>query len=138
MVRWVITGISRAAPSSVAFSTSQSVCARLTGANASQTSGMVSASRGLPLDVQRHPLLAGLGDAREPFARRSVEHQQLGALAEPEDVAEIIGLVAVELDRRAGAERLRDEQARQALGRPGGGCGHGRGLPSRHRPRQRR
>ena len=50
IVRWVITGISRAAPSSVAFSTSQSVCARLTGANASQTSGIALRLAGPALD----------------------------------------------------------------------------------------
>jgi hypothetical protein len=44
-VRCVVTGSSRATPSSVAFSISQSVWLRLTGAKASQTSGIASASR---------------------------------------------------------------------------------------------
>ena len=84
IVRRVITGISRAAPSSVAFSTSQSVCLRFTGAKASQTSGIVSGSRVLALDDERHALLAGLGDARQPFARAAVERQQLRPRASAE------------------------------------------------------
>ena len=74
-VRCVVTGISRAAPSSVAFSTSQSIRARLTGANASQTSGIVSGSRVRRSTVERHALLARLGDPRQPLAARPVEQR---------------------------------------------------------------
>ena len=64
IVRCVITGTSRATPSSVAFSTSQSVCARLTGAKAARGPGTSSGVAGPPLDGERHALLAGLGDPR--------------------------------------------------------------------------
>ena len=125
-VRWVMTGISRAAPSSVAFSTSQSVWARLTGANASQTSGIVSGSRVCRSTREGHAFLAGLGDARQPFARAAVEQQHFAPSPSRMHIAEIIGLAGIEIDVRAFAKRLAHEQARQAFRRPGRGRGHGR------------
>ena len=94
-----MTGSSRATPSSTAFSTSQSTRPFLTGAKASHRSGTVSCGRVGSTDGQRHPLLAGLGDLGQPFARHAVEQQQLVALLQPHDIAEIIGLGGVELDR---------------------------------------
>ena len=48
-----------------------------------------------PLDRQRHALLARFRDAREPFARLSVEDEQLRALAEAHHIAEIVRLPRV-------------------------------------------
>ena len=132
-VRCVITGISRAAPSSVAFSTSQSVCARFTGAKASQTSGMVSGSRVRRSTVERHPLLAGLGDPRQPFAGAAVEQQQLAARAHPQHIAEIVRLTGVELDAAPSLSGCRTNRRGRLFGGQAGVAGMARHVPTRDR-----
>ena len=105
MVRCVITGSSRATPSSTAFSTSQSTRPFLTGAKASHRSGTRFLRPGRFDDGQRHPLPAGFSDLGQPFARRTVEQQQPVALLQAHDIAEIIGLRRIQLDPGARAKR---------------------------------
>ncbi len=50
-------------------------------------------------------------DRGAPFAVAPVEHQNGGAGCEPEDVTEVIALVALQRDRGSGGKGAIDEQA---------------------------
>ena len=133
-VRWVMTGISRAAPSSVAFSTSQSVCARFTGAKASQTSGIALRVARAALDGQASfascrprrsaPAIRRTG-RRTPAARRRRQAASHCRDNWPD--------AASSSTRRALGQRFPHEQARQALGGQAGvaGMAHAYVIPAK-------
>ena len=53
------------------------------------------------LHRQGHALLARFADPREPFTVGAVEQQDLTSNAEPEHVAEVVGLTGIQVDRGA-------------------------------------
>ncbi len=120
--------MSLATPSSVAFSTSQSVCVRFTGAKASQTSGIASGSRVRRSTDSAMRFLPASAIRASHSPELPSNSSSFRALAEPHHIAEIIGLPGVQIDAHAFTQLRAHEQAREAFRRPGGRSGHGRRL----------
>ena len=83
------------------------------------------------LRFQQDMTLAGIEDLGSPFAGLIVAEDHRIARRNPHDLAKIMRLIALDPDVSPFGQGFVDEKARGALGRPGGGGGHGC-APSSH------